>query len=102
MPWYSMVWREMCACHHRNCDTLWFGMVWCDMTGTEEKQSSCWFQAKTQESLVSENLMFNGPRAMINMKSVNQPAAAQAATLPRCAAQSVCDRRTAVVLVLAN
>ena len=32
-----------------------------------EKQSSCWFQAKTQESLITENLFFNGPRAMINM-----------------------------------
>ena len=72
MPWYSMVWRDMCAIAIvARCGLAW----WCDMTGTEEKQSSCWFQAKTQESLVSENLMFNGPRAMVNMKSVNQPAA---------------------------
>ena len=36
-------------------------------TGVWAKQSSCWFQAKTQESIISHNLFFNGPRAMINM-----------------------------------
>ena len=62
----------------------------CRELGTQEKQSSCkmmlarfgracrlatlesigiagWFQAKTQESTISHNLFFNGPRAMINM-----------------------------------
>ena len=39
----------------------------CREIGTEEKQSSCWFQAKTQQSFIGENLFFNGPRALINM-----------------------------------
>ena len=43
----------------------------CRELGTEERQSSCWFQAKTQESLVEANLFFNGPRALINMKSAS-------------------------------
>jgi hypothetical protein len=31
----------------------------CRELGTEEKQSSCWFQAKTQETKISGNLFFN-------------------------------------------
>jgi hypothetical protein len=39
----------------------------CREIGTQEKQSSCWFQAKTAESSIERNVMFNGPRAMINL-----------------------------------
>jgi hypothetical protein len=39
----------------------------CREIGTQEKQSSCWFQAKTAESNVSSNVFFNGPRALINL-----------------------------------
>ena len=34
----------------------------CRELGIEEKQSSCWFQAKTQQSFISANLFWNGPR----------------------------------------
>lgn len=41
------------------------GLVWTEFGLC--RQSSCWFQAKTQESLITHNLFFNGPRAMINI-----------------------------------
>ena len=31
----------------------------CRELGTEEKQSSCWFQAKTQQTTIHDNLFFN-------------------------------------------
>ena len=34
--------------------------------GLIEKQSSMWFQAKTCESNIEDNVVFNGPRAAIN------------------------------------
>jgi len=34
----------------------------CRELGTMEKQSSCWFQAKAQQSQITHNLFFNGPR----------------------------------------
>jgi len=39
----------------------------CREIGTVEKQSSCWFQAKTGNTTVEANLFFNGPRAHINI-----------------------------------
>lgn len=38
----------------------------CHEIGHFEKQSSCWFQAKTALTTLTGNLMFNGPRALIN------------------------------------
>eukprot|EP01006_Ploeotia_vitrea_P012578 TRINITY_DN33261_c0_g1_i1.p1 TRINITY_DN33261_c0_g1~~TRINITY_DN33261_c0_g1_i1.p1 ORF type:complete len:529 (-),score=47.31 TRINITY_DN33261_c0_g1_i1:125-1711(-) len=35
--------------------------------GITEKQSSCWFQAKTAQTLIKGNICFNGPRAGINI-----------------------------------
>jgi hypothetical protein len=35
--------------------------------GIIEKQSSFWFQAKTAQSIVEGNVLFNGPRAAINL-----------------------------------
>eukprot|EP00039_Didymoeca_costata_P013183 m.196382 g.196382 ORF g.196382 m.196382 type:complete len:799 (+) comp15699_c0_seq3:667-3063(+) len=35
--------------------------------GIIEKQSSAWFQAKTCQSIVENNIIFNGPRAGINL-----------------------------------
>lgn len=34
--------------------------------GIFTKQASCWFQAKTSQSLLEGNICFNGPRAGIN------------------------------------
>lgn len=39
----------------------------CHEIGHFEKQSSCWFQAKTALTQIRENIMFNGPRALINV-----------------------------------
>ena len=38
----------------------------CREVGIFQLQSSCWFQAKTAQSNVTNNLFFNGPRAGIN------------------------------------
>jgi len=38
----------------------------CHEIGHFEKQSSCWFQAKTATTTLRNNIMFNGPRALIN------------------------------------
>ena len=38
----------------------------CHELGHFEKQSSCWFQAKTALTVLKNNIMFNGPRALIN------------------------------------
>ena len=34
--------------------------------GLIEKQSSMWFQAKSCQSVIEKNIVFNGPRAAIN------------------------------------
>lgn len=39
----------------------------CREIGTVEKQSSCWFQAKSAKSTITNNVFYNGPRALINM-----------------------------------
>ena len=39
----------------------------CHEIGHYQKQSSCWFQAKTAQTVLRANIFFNGPRAMINM-----------------------------------
>ena len=36
---------------------------YCREIGIIEKQSSFWFQAKTAQTIVSDNVLFNGPRA---------------------------------------
>eukprot|EP01116_Phalansterium_solitarium_P022687 TRINITY_DN7582_c0_g1_i1.p1 TRINITY_DN7582_c0_g1~~TRINITY_DN7582_c0_g1_i1.p1 ORF type:complete len:924 (-),score=219.53 TRINITY_DN7582_c0_g1_i1:171-2942(-) len=38
----------------------------CHEIGHYEKQSSCWFQAKSCQNNITRNVFFNGPRAMIN------------------------------------
>jgi len=40
--------------------------MFCHELGQYEKQSSCWFQAKTALTEIKNSIMFNGPRAMIN------------------------------------
>ena len=37
----------------------------CHEIGLYEKQSSCWFQAKTAQTKIDSNLFFNGPRALM-------------------------------------
>jgi hypothetical protein len=42
----------------------------CHEIGTVEKQSSCYFGAKTAETTVQGCSFFNGPRAMINLNDM--------------------------------
>lgn len=44
--------------------------MFCHELGQYEKQSSCWFQAKTALTEIKNSIMFNGPRAMINFNDV--------------------------------
>lgn len=40
--------------------------LFCHEIGQYEKQSSCWFQAKTAQTEIKNSIMFNMPRAAIN------------------------------------
>lgn len=42
----------------------------CREMGTVEKQSSCYFGAKTAETVIRGCAFFNGPRAMINLNDM--------------------------------
>ena len=54
----------------------------CHELGHFEKQSSCWFQAKTALTVLKNNIMFNGPRALINFSK--WPHANRTLHAPRC------------------
>ena len=45
-------------------------MTSCAEIGIYQKQSSCYFHAVSAQSTVTNNLFFNGPRAMVRLMSL--------------------------------